>query len=128
MINFKRVLTLVTSISMIGLSMGNVQAAMISNAQVVHQFSQENEREALMQVIHRADVQQQMAGMGVSAADIESRISSMTSEELAQLNAQIAGLPAGGDVLGVVLTVFIIFVITDALGATDVFPFVHKIT
>ena len=36
-------------------------------------------------------------------------------------------LPAGGDVLGVILVVFIVFVITDVIGATDIFPFIKPV-
>jgi hypothetical protein len=124
---FNRALTLIISISLICLSTGSVQAAMISTAQIVQAGSQDNERQVLLQVIHRADVQQQMASMGVSSADIESRIATMTQQELGQLNQQISDLPAGGSVLGIILTLFIVFVITDAVGATDIFPFVHSV-
>jgi hypothetical protein len=51
----------------------------------------------------------------------------MTDEEIAQLNQQIDELPAGGDVLGILLVIFIVFVITDVIGATDIFPFIHPV-
>jgi hypothetical protein len=65
--------------------------------------------------------------MGVKAEDIESRVKLMTHEEIAQLNQQIDELPAGGDLLGVILIVFIVFVITDVIGATDIFPFIKPV-
>jgi hypothetical protein len=36
-------------------------------------------------------------------------------------------LPAGGDVLGVVLAVFLILLVTDILGFTKVYPFTRPI-
>jgi hypothetical protein len=37
-------------------------------------------------------------------------------------------VPAGGEsVIGILLLLFIIFIITDMLGATDIFPFVKNI-
>jgi hypothetical protein len=51
----------------------------------------------------------------------------MTGDEIAQLNQQINELPAGGDILGILVLVFIIFVITDVIGATDIFPFIHPV-
>jgi hypothetical protein len=51
----------------------------------------------------------------------------MTDEEMAQLNQQIDELPAGGDVLGILLVIFLVFVITDVIGATDIFPFIHPV-
>ncbi len=48
----------------------------------------------------------------------------MSDAEAAALADQIDTLPAGGaDVLGVLLTVFIILLITDILGFTKIFPF-----
>ena len=51
----------------------------------------------------------------------------MTHQEIAQLNRQLADLPAGGDVLGIIVLIFIVFIITDVIGATDIFPFVHPV-
>ena len=52
----------------------------------------------------------------------------MTDAEIAQINQRIAEMPAGGSsVLGVLLIIFIVFVITDVLGATDIFPFIKPI-
>jgi len=51
----------------------------------------------------------------------------MTDQEVAKLDHRMKELPAGGDVLGVALVVFIVFIITDAIGATDIFPFVHSV-
>jgi len=36
-------------------------------------------------------------------------------------------LPAGGEILGILLTVFIVLLITDILGFTKVFPFTRSI-
>jgi hypothetical protein len=30
-------------------------------------------------------------------------------------------------VLGVIVLIFVIFVITDVIGATDIFPFIHPV-
>ncbi|TPW09573.1 MAG: hypothetical protein FD130_2475, partial [Halothiobacillaceae bacterium] len=51
----------------------------------------------------------------------------MTDSEVAQLNSRIAELPAGGDVLGLVVFLFVFFVITDAIGITDIFTFVRPL-
>jgi hypothetical protein len=46
---------------------------------------------------------------------------------VARINQRLAELPAGGDVLGVIVLIFVIFVITDVIGATDIFPFIHAV-
>lgn len=125
--SFHRTLALVLSFLLICVSMGQAQAAIVSNSQVIYQVQQANDKAALLQTIRSVDVQQQLLGMGVTTAEIESRVNQMTQEEIAQLNQQINELPAGGGVLGVIALVFIVFVITDVIGATDIFPFIHPV-
>jgi hypothetical protein len=110
------------------MSFTSVQAAMISNDVVINRVQQSSAQAELLQTLNRSDVKQQLLDMGVNPKNIESRINMMTHEELAQLNQRIGELPAGGtDVLGVLLIIFIVFVITDIIGATDIFPFIKPV-
>lgn len=77
-------------------------------------------------LLERTTIQRELTAMGVDPDMARDRIAQLTDEELQQL-ASIDGLPAGGSAAGMVLTVFIVLVITDMLGATDVFPFVKNI-
>ena len=115
------------SIALISFSIGNAQAAIVSNNQLIHKINQANDKAALLQTIKRADVQAQLISMGVSSADVETRINQMTQQEIAQLNQNMAELHAGSGVLGVVVLIFIVFVVTDVIGATDIFPFIHPV-
>lgn len=124
---FKHALVIILSISFTTLSLGNAQAAVVSNQQIIHKTYQADGKQALLQTITREDVQQQLLSMGVNSADIESRINQMTHEEIVQLNQQVAELPAGADALGTIFIVFLVFVITDVIGATDIFPFIHPV-
>jgi len=125
--SFKRTLALILSISLFGLSFGQAQAAIIANNQIIHQAQQETDKTALLQMIHRTEVQEQLLDMGVTSADIEERINQMTQEEVAQLNQQLDQLPAGSGIIGIIALVFVVFVITDVIGATDIFPFIHPV-
>ena len=125
--SFHRTLAPVLSFLLLCVSMGQAQAAIVSNSQVIYQVQQANDKAALLQTIRRVDVQQQLLSMGVTTADIESRVNQMTQEEIAQLNQQINEMPAGGDGLGIIVLIFIVFVITDVIGATDIFPFIHPV-
>lgn len=104
-----------------------VQAAMFTTQDVVQQQLMQNERDKLTAFMQREDVKQQFVTMGVAAEDIEMRVAALTDAEVQQLNQQMATVPAGEGVLGLAVLVFIVFVITDALGATDLFTFVHPI-
>ncbi|MDR9498338.1 MAG: PA2779 family protein [Hydrogenovibrio sp.] len=104
-----------------------VQAAMMSTEQVVQTQQAQVDRQHLTQMLDRTDVQDQLVAMGVSADDVQQRVAAMTDTEVAQLNGQLADLPAGEGVLGVVALIFVVFVITDVVGATDIFPFIHPV-
>lgn len=125
--SIRQFISVVLSVALISMSFNSALAAMINNDQVITQVQQNHETAALLATINRADVKQQLLSLGVSTEDVESRIKLMTHEEVAQLNQQINELPAGGDVLGVLLIIFIVFVITDVIGATDIFPFIHPV-
>lgn len=102
-------------------------AAMTSTGSVLEQEQRSVERAELLEMLDREAVQTQLQELGVDAEAAKQRVAAMTVEEIRQLNAHLSEMPAGGDVLGVVLVVFIVFIITDMLGATDIFPFVHPI-
>jgi hypothetical protein len=125
--SIQKYLSVLLSVTLMSLSFTSARAAMIGNDVVINLAQQGNAKTELLQTINRSDVKQQLLNMGVKPENIESRINLMTHEEVAQLNQQIGELPAGGDVLGVILVIFIIFVITDVIGATDIFPFIKPV-
>jgi uncharacterized small protein (DUF1192 family) len=107
-------------------SMG-AQASMISNAELAAMEAQLELRDQVMQQISRADVQQQLVAMGVSVTEVEQRVAAMTDAEIAQLHSQLQDLPAGAGVVGIALFIFVVFVVTDVIGATDIFPFIQPV-
>ena len=56
-----------------------------------------------------------------------SRVKALDDQQVRDLAARIDQLPAGGDVLGIIVTIFIVLLITDILGFTKVFPFTRAI-
>lgn len=82
-------------------------------------------REQLRAALARDEARAWLQTQGVVPDMVESRIAQLTDAEAQQLAARLESLPAGGDILGTVLFIFVVFVITDALGVTDIFPFVH---
>ncbi|WP_339775393.1 DUF6627 family protein [uncultured Methylophaga sp.] len=103
-----------------------VQAAMISTPDIIQSQQSAYDREQLSSMLERDDVQQQLLSMGVAPDNVQERVNSMTDFEIAQLNEQINDMPAGG-ILGAIVLIFVVFVITDAIGATDIFPFVRPV-
>jgi len=109
-------------------SIASVNAGVVSNATIIANEQSNVSRAQLLQWLSRDDVAKQMSALGVNRADVESRINVMTPEELAQFNQQADQLPAGSGVIGIIVLFFVIFIITDIIGATDIFPFIHPVS
>ncbi len=103
-----------------------VQAAMVTTPEVMQSQQSEYDRQQLVELMDREDVQKQLLAYGVAPEEVQDRVSKMTDAEVAQLNDQIADMPAGG-ILGAILLIFVVFVITDVIGATDIFSFIHPV-
>lgn len=109
-----------------GLWMPVSQAGMVSNAEIFAPAQVQDARDRVAAALARADVRQALAARGVDATQVESRVAALTDEEVNRVAGQLDNLPAGGDALGVVVLLFLVLLITDILGVTDVFPFVKK--
>ena len=103
------------------------QAAMIGNQQIINQHQQVQTRDSLQQLLQQQSATQQLQALGVSPDLVKSRIDSLTDSELARINRHVDTLDAGGNILGILLVIFVVFVITDVIGATDIFPFIHPV-
>lgn len=119
----KRTLAVMMTILMLSVTGTQAQAAMISNQTIVQQL----DRQQAVALFNRADIQDQLTQLGVDPELAKSRVAAMSDTEIAQLNQTLADQPAGQDVLGLAFMVFVVLVVTDMLGATDVFPFVKNI-
>lgn len=84
-------------------------------------------RALLEQTLARADVVAALQARGVSVDAARDRVAALTDAEAAQVAAQIDQAPAGGDVLGALVTIFVVLLVTDILGWTKVFPFTRSI-
>jgi hypothetical protein len=84
-------------------------------------------RATVNQFLARDEVRQAMLGQGVTPQAALERVAAMSDAEVAQLAGRIDQAPAGGDVLGVLFTVFIVLLVTDIMGLTKVFPFTRSV-
>ena len=104
------------------------QAALLGTDTLITSARSQQSISELQQLLGREDAQQQLLALGVNPDQVRERVASLSDSELARINRGIDSLNAGGDsVLGILLVIFIVFVITDALGATNIFPFIHPI-
>ncbi len=88
-------------------------------------------RQRMDDLLQREDVRAQFRSLGVSLEEAQRRVSALSDAEIAQLDARLQELPAGesfaGAVLGAILVVLLVLLVTDLLGFTDVFPFIHPL-
>jgi hypothetical protein len=103
-----------------------VQAKMISTPDVLISDGIQYRQHELTQALASDELKQQLQALGVDTEQLNDRVASLTPGETQQLNAELTDQPAGG-IVGVLLTIFIVLIVTDMLCATDVFNFVKCI-
>jgi uncharacterized small protein (DUF1192 family) len=102
------------------------QAAMISTDSMINAGEGNYSQQQLQTALASEELKTQLEDLGVDTSQLSDRIASLTAAEIQQLNAELEQQPAGG-IVGVLLTIFIVFIITDMLCATDIFSFVKCI-
>lgn len=84
-------------------------------------------RARLATLLEREDVARGLAERGVSTEQARARVAALSDEEVAAVAQRLDSAPAGGDILGVIVGIFVLLLITDILGFTKVFPFTRSI-
>lgn len=105
-------------------------AAMVGTNEMITQQQAELDRESLRAMLDDSEAREALKSMGVAPEEVEQRINSLTPQELAQFEQQLAQAPVGegvGSVVGVLVLFVLVFIITDMLCATNVFSFVRCI-
>ncbi|MCW8874335.1 MAG: PA2779 family protein, partial [Gammaproteobacteria bacterium] len=119
----KFLLGLVCALALAAGSLSTAFAGMVGTEQLLVAEQVQMDREQLLATLSRAEVKQQLSDMGVDPLQAAERVARMTDAEIAALSEGLGDLPAGSGVLGAVVLIFVVFVITDVIGATDIFPF-----
>ena len=125
---FQRPLAWVLSVLLVLMPVMSAQAAILDTDTLITTARSQQSITGLQQLLGREDAQQQLLALGVDPDQVSERVASLSDSELARINQGIDTLNAGGDsVLGILLIIFIVFVITDVIGATNIFPFIHPV-
>lgn len=103
-------------------------AAMVSTDSAIQIQQHQMDRAQILDLFAQENLRDQLTQMGVDPDKASDRIANMTDAEITQLNERLKDMPAGEGVGSVLLILFIVFVITDMLGATDIFTFIRPIT
>ena len=127
--NFMRVMSRVLIVSTLTMSLWAPasQAALISSEEVIANHSNQADRERIQSLFDRADVREQLQARGVSAEAAKARVNALSDEEVASISGKLDNVPAGGDIIGTVVFIFLVLLITDILGLTKIFPFTRSV-
>jgi hypothetical protein len=106
------------------LSLGLAQAsgaALIGTQQVIQSEARDARIGRIESILARQDVARQLVVFGVDPLAVQSRVGNMTDVELLALEGNLDKQVAGGDVLAVVGIVFVVLIILELMGVTDIF-------
>ncbi len=114
----------------VSVPIGIANAGLISTERVVELEAAAGDRARIFDFLAREDVRAQMIELGVDPAVAVARVAGLSDAEIRDIAGRIDRLPAGQDffgaVLGTALVIFLVLLVTDILGLTDVFPFVRR--
>ena len=127
----RRGVALVLAVVMLAISMplGTARAALVTTDQVIAESDGATDRERVLAFLGRAEVREQIVALGVDPAEAAARVAALSDAQVREIAGQLDQLPAGqsaiGVVVGAILIIFLVLLVTDLLGLTDVFPFVN---
>lgn len=105
-------------------------AGMVGTEQAIAQEQAQEERAMVAAYMARDEVRQEFAAMGIEPAEAEARVAALSDSEVSRLASHLESEPAGesavGAIVGAAVFVFLVLLITDIAGFTNVFPFVER--
>jgi len=100
--------------------LSGANAAVVTTREAVLLQGHQHRLAEVQAVLSRAEVQQAMIDMGVDPAQAGTRVASLSEQELADLHNNMETAPAGG-ILALIGAVFIVLLILEVTGVTDIF-------
>jgi hypothetical protein len=123
-------LVLVVGLLDLGPRARSAGAALISTEDSLRAPALSAERARIRALLLRDDVRQELRSLGVDTEAAAARVELLSDAEVETIAGKLGELPAGGDtivaVLLIIVVVFLILIFTDAVGITDIFPWVNK--
>jgi hypothetical protein len=104
--------------------MGFAQAApagMIGTAYLLDDESRAASLSSIELVLARQDVGRQLEALGVEKSMIMERLGGLSNAELLELEGQLDSQVAGGDILALIGAVFVVLLILELVGVTNIF-------
>jgi hypothetical protein len=106
----------------------NAHAEMVDTGSVIAEQRSAFDRHELMMALEREDVRIKLVELGVDPDSARDRVAAMNNDEIDQMANRMDQLPSGADAGGVIAVLgilFLVFIVTDLMGITNVFSFVR---
>lgn len=117
-------------LALTSLPLGTARAALVTTDQVLAQHEVATDRARVEAFVEREDVRAQMIAFGVDPREAAKRVAALSDEEIRAIAGHLDELPAGqsavGALIGAAVFIFLVLLITDLLGLTNIFPFVRR--
>ena len=110
------------SISIISLGfMSFSNAAVIGTSDLLATEQHEQHLVEISNVLAREDIRTRLVSYGVSPDEVAERVQNLTPAELSELRNGLDSQIAGGDAVSLIGTVFLVLLVLELVGVTDVF-------
>lgn len=110
-----------TAILVWSLTVSGATAGVISTQDFIAGQERAAQIDEIQGKLAREDVRDAMIRLGVDPEQAMLRVDSLSNAELAQLDAELESLPAGGDVLALIGAVFVVLLILELVGVINIF-------
>lgn len=97
-------------------------AGFIGTGQYLMANDRQQRIERVQLALKEERISEQLVAMGVDPQLAEQRVASLTDADLIALDERLEELPAGGAVLELILVAFLVMLILDLTGLTNIFP------
>ncbi len=122
--SMKRVMALLLTLAMLNTYSLPAYSGVVTTEQLMLQQLESMDRDALVSLLDRSEVQQQLVDRGVDPEYAKQRIAALSDAQIEQIKSEIDQLPAGSGAVGILIAVILVLVILDIIGVTNIFTFI----
>ena len=120
--SFHRFVCRLVAVSIVGMGFAQVSGAgVIGTQQLIDSTARQDQLSRMELLLVRQDVAEQLTRYGVAPEFVLERMQHMTNAELVVLQGKIDEQIAGGDALAIIGAVFLVLLILELVGVTDIF-------
>jgi len=100
-------------------------SGIVTTEQLIQEQLESLDKRALVSMLDRQEVRQQLVDRGVDPDYAKQRIAALSDEQINEIKASIDELPAGSSVVGILIAVLLVLIILDIIGVTNIFSFIN---